>query len=217
MQKEAELIEQFGYINNEKISQGSICVEADGIFVAMQSPKRRKEVIDELKSILASEQKVLEIIKKEMLEIKNKYTDDRRTTIDMTAIEYIRNAMKRVRKKDSSIILASQNIEDFLIPSIREFTKPLFSIPTHQFLFNAGSINPKEYMDALQVEQNEFELIKYPERGTCLYRCGNERYLLQVIAPDHKSKLFVQTLKRLSSTACSNRNMPGASSSVPRQ
>lgn len=109
---------------------------------------------------------------------------------NMTAIEYIRNAMKRVRKKESSIILASQNIEDFLIPSIREFTKPLFSIPTHQFLFNAGQINPKEYMDALQVEPSEFELIKYPERGTCLYRCGNERYLLQVIAPDYKSALF---------------------------
>ena len=109
---------------------------------------------------------------------------------NMTAIEYIRNAMKRVRKKESSIILASQNIEDFLIPSIREFTKPLFSIPTHQFLFNAGQINPKEYMDALQVEPSEFELIKYPERGTCLYRCGNERYLLQVIAPDYKADLF---------------------------
>ncbi len=109
---------------------------------------------------------------------------------NMTAIEYIRNAMKRVRKKDSAIILASQNIEDFLIPSIREFTKPLFSIPTHQFLFNAGQINPKDFMDALQVEQSEFELIKYPERGTCLYRCGNERYLLQDIAPDYKSTLF---------------------------
>lgn len=109
---------------------------------------------------------------------------------NMTTIEYLRNCMKRVRKKDSSVILASQNIEDFLIPSIREFTKPLFSIPTHQFLFNAGQINPKEYMDALQVEPSEFELIKYPERGTCLYRCGNERYLLQVIAPDYKSALF---------------------------
>lgn len=109
---------------------------------------------------------------------------------NMTAIEYIRNAMKRVRKKDSSVILASQNIEDFLIPSIREFTKPLFSIPTHQFLFNAGQINPKEYMDALQVEPSEFELIKYPERGTCLYRCGNERYLLQVAAPEYKSAIF---------------------------
>lgn len=109
---------------------------------------------------------------------------------NMTTIEYLRNCMKRVRKKDSSVILASQNIEDFLIPSIREFTKPLFSIPTHQFLFNAGQINPKEYMDALQVELSEFELIKYPERGTCLYRCGNERYLLQVIAPEYKAALF---------------------------
>ena len=109
---------------------------------------------------------------------------------NMTAIEYIRNAMKRVRKKDSSVIFASQNIEDFLIPSIREFTKPLFSIPTHQFLFNAGQINPKEYMDALQIEPSEFELIKYPERGTCLYRCGNERYLLQVTAPEYKSAIF---------------------------
>ena len=45
--------------------------------------------IEELKSILASEQKVLDIIKKEMIEIKAKYSDDRRTTIDMTAIEYI--------------------------------------------------------------------------------------------------------------------------------
>ena len=109
---------------------------------------------------------------------------------NMTTIEYLRNCMKRVRKKDSSVILASQNIEDFLIPSIREFTKPLFSIPTHQFLFNAGQINPKEYMDALQVEPSEFELIKYPERGTCFYRCGNERYLLQVIAPEYKAALF---------------------------
>lgn len=109
---------------------------------------------------------------------------------NMTAIEYIRNAMKRVRKKDSSVILASQNIEDFLLPSVREFTKPLFSIPTHQLLFNAGQVNPKEYMDALQVEPSEFELIKYPERGTCLYRCGNERYLLEVTAPEYKSTLF---------------------------
>ena len=45
--------------------------------------------IEELKSILQSEQKVLDIIKKEMLDIKNRYGDDRRTTIDMTAIDYI--------------------------------------------------------------------------------------------------------------------------------
>ena len=109
---------------------------------------------------------------------------------NMTAIEYIRNCMKRVRKKDSSVILATQNIEDFLIPSMRELTKPLFAIPTHQFLFNPGQVSPKDFMDALQIEPSEYELIKYPERGTCLYRCGNERYLLQVIAPEYKAALF---------------------------
>lgn len=109
---------------------------------------------------------------------------------NMTAIEYIRNASKRVRKKESSVILSSQNIDDFLIDGVKEYTKPLFSIPTHQFLFNAGNIEPKVYMDTMQLEQSEFELIKYPERGTCLYRCGNERYLLQVIAPEFKQRMF---------------------------
>lgn len=109
---------------------------------------------------------------------------------NLTAIEYIRNASKRVRKKDSSVILASQNIDDFLIDGVKEYTKPLFSIPTHQFLFNAGNIEPKAYIDTMQLEPSEFNHIKYPERGTCLYRCGNERYLLQVIAPDFKVKMF---------------------------
>ena len=45
--------------------------------------------IEELKAILASEARVLQIIKDEMTEIKNKYGDERRTNIDMTAIEYI--------------------------------------------------------------------------------------------------------------------------------
>lgn len=46
-------------------------------------------LIDDLRSILASEEKVLNIIKEELEEIKDKFGDKRRTTIDMTAIEYI--------------------------------------------------------------------------------------------------------------------------------
>ena len=47
------------------------------------------KLIEELKSILADERKVLEIIKNELLDIKNKYGDERRTSIDMTAIDFI--------------------------------------------------------------------------------------------------------------------------------
>lgn len=109
---------------------------------------------------------------------------------NMTAIEYIRNGMKRVRKKESSFILASQNINDFLLPEIKEFTKPLFSIPTYSFLFHPGNISPVDFMESLQLLESEYSHISYSERGTCMFRCGNERYLLQVHAPDHKAKLF---------------------------
>lgn len=71
---------------------------------------------------------------------------------NLTTIEYIRNTLKRVRKKESSMILASQNLEDFDVQGIRELTRPLFAIPTHQFLFNAGSVNGRFYMDNLQLE-----------------------------------------------------------------
>ncbi len=47
------------------------------------------KLIAELKSILESEAKVLQIIKDELTEIKNKYGDERKTSIDMTAIDYI--------------------------------------------------------------------------------------------------------------------------------
>ena len=109
---------------------------------------------------------------------------------NLTAVEYVRNFMKRVRKKNSAVILASQNLEDFNIEGIREYTKPLFSIPTHQFLFNAGAIDEKFYIETLQLEQSEFSLIRYPQRGVCLYKCGNERYNLMVTAPDYKARLF---------------------------
>ena len=109
---------------------------------------------------------------------------------NLTAVEYIRNSLKRVRKKESALILASQNLEDFDQPGIRELTRPLFAIPTHQFLFNAGSVDKRFYMENLQLEPSEFELIRYPQRGVCLYKCGNERYLLEVHAPPYKEKLF---------------------------
>ena len=109
---------------------------------------------------------------------------------NLTAIEYIRNFMKRVRKKESAVILASQNLEDFNIEGIRELTKPLFSIPTHAFLFNAGNIDKQFYMDSLQLEESEYNLIRFPQRGVCLYKCGIERYNLAVHAPLYKEKLF---------------------------
>ena len=109
---------------------------------------------------------------------------------NLRAVEYIRNFMKRVRKFDSNVILASHNIEDYFIEGIREYTKPLFAIPTHKFYFNMGDVRQAEIIDNLALTESEYALIAQPERGSCLYRCGNERYNLKVIAPPHREKLF---------------------------
>ena len=111
-------------------------------------------------------------------------------TVGTTIIEYIRNILKRVRKKESNLIMASQNLEDFDRDGIRELTKPLFAIPPHQFIFNCGSIDKRFYMDLLQLEEAEYNLIRFPQRGVCLFKCGNERYLLEVHAPAYKEALY---------------------------
>jgi len=106
------------------------------------------------------------------------------------AIEYIRNCLKRVRKRDSALMMASQNLEDFDQEGVREMTKPLFAIPPHQFLFNPGSIGKRFYMDMLQLDEAEFDLIQHARRGECLFKCGMERYHLEVKAPPYKAALF---------------------------
>lgn len=108
----------------------------------------------------------------------------------LIVINYLRSFIKRGRKKNSLVVLASQNLGDLMLPGIAEYTKPFFSIPTHQFLFYPGNVNIKEFMDITNCNEAEWKLIETSWCGHCLYRCGNERYHLHVIAPPHKAKLF---------------------------
>ncbi len=80
-----------------------------------------------------------------------------------TAIEYIRNFMKRVRKKESSVILSSQNLEDFNIEGIREMTKPLFSMAkyevTQELWESVMGSNPSRWKGP----RNSVEMITYDD------------------------------------------------------
>ena len=109
--------------------------------------------------------------------------------------DYVENklggfSLTGTKKPDCPLIGQNGNIFNLMGIAAKTLRQNGMAEQSKEFLFNAGQINPKEYMDALQVEPSEFELIKYPERGTCLYRCGNERYLLQVIAPEYKAAIF---------------------------
>lgn len=81
-------------------------------------------------------------------------------------------------------------MNDYLLPDIAELTKPLFAIPAHTFLFNPGAVDKRFYIENLQLEPSEYDLIKLPQQGLCLYKCGNQRYHLEVQAPDYKAVRF---------------------------
>ncbi len=109
---------------------------------------------------------------------------------NLTAISYIRNMVKRARKAESLVLMGSQNLDDFDAEGVREYTRPLFAIPAHQFLFNAGSVDRRFYMEHLQLTDSEYVLAHEAQKHSCLYKCGGERYLLEVHAPPHKAELF---------------------------
>ena len=102
--------------------------------------------IDELKSILASNEKIMNIIKEEMLEIKRKYGDERRTSIDMTAIDFI---------EDESLI----PVEDIVIAlTHRGYIKRM---PTDTYkLQNKGGVGIKG------MATNEEDFVEILKNGT---------------------------------------------------
>ncbi len=116
--------------------------------------------IEELTAILASEEKILEIIKNELTEIKNKYSDERRTKIDMTAIDYIEDESlipvedivitltnKGYIKRTPSETYKSQNRGGVGIKGMttneEDFAQSLISMTTHDYLLiftNRGKV-----------------------------------------------------------------------------
>ena len=85
--------------------------------------------IKELKSILESDEKVYAIIKEELLEIKNKYGDERRTSIDMTAIDYI---------EDESLI----PVEDIVVTLTKKGYIKRLAVDTYK-VQNKGGVGVK--------------------------------------------------------------------------
>ena len=116
--------------------------------------------IDDYRAILASEERVLGIIKEEMLEIKNRFGDERKTKIDMTAIDYIEDESlipnedviialthKGYIKRTTSDTFKSQNRGGVGIKGMatneEDFVEHMINIQTHDYVLfftNKGKV-----------------------------------------------------------------------------
>lgn len=126
----------------------------------LEELKNLLELIKTLKEILASEEKILNIIKEELLEIKEKYGNDRKTIIDMSAIDYIEDESlipvedivitltnKGYIKRMTSETYKTQNRGGVGIKGMatneEDFVEKLISMTTHDYLLiftNKGKV-----------------------------------------------------------------------------
>ena len=118
------------------------------------------KLIENLRAILNSDEKIYGVIKDELLEIKNKYGDERRTNIDMTAIHYIEDESlipvenivvtltnKGYIKRTTSETYRTQNRGGVGVKGMttneEDFVENMISMTTHDYLLfftNKGKV-----------------------------------------------------------------------------
>ena len=100
-------------------------------------------------------------------------------------LEYLRNISKRARKYNSSIIVISQSLEDWLNEKIRLYGQSLLANSTYKMFFKMDGQDLRDVVKVFNLSKKEEELIYNAKRGECLLSAGNRKIFVNVKVP-HK-------------------------------
>lgn len=100
-------------------------------------------------------------------------------------LEYVRNISKRARKYNSSIIVITQSIEDFLNEKIKLYGQSLLANSTYKLFFKMDGQDLRDVVKIFSLSKKEEELIYNAKRGECLLSAGNRKIFVNVKVP-HK-------------------------------
>lgn len=95
-------------------------------------------------------------------------------------LEYVRNISKRARKYNSSIIVITQSIEDFLNEKIKLYGQSLLANSTYKLFFKMDGQDLRDVVKVFNLSKKEEELIYNAKRGECLLSAGNRKIFVNV-------------------------------------
>lgn len=95
-------------------------------------------------------------------------------------LEYVRNISKRARKYNSSIIVITQSIEDFLNEKIKLYGQSLLANSTYKLFFKMDGQDLRDVIKVFNLSKKEEELIYNAKRGECLLSAGNRKIFVNV-------------------------------------
>ena len=109
---------------------------------------------------------------------------------NMIMVKYISSFVKRARKYNAMIGVATQQLLDCLRPDIAPYTTALLNNSTYKFLFHPGKIDMALVQEKLALTPGEASAIAQPHQGYCLVKAGRDRYYVHIEKRPYEDELF---------------------------
>lgn len=106
------------------------------------------------------------------------------------ALQFLRNTSKRIRKYGGSLMVISQNINDFLDPAVRRHGQALLDNPCFKLLMGQGEKDLESLIQLMQLSEAEQELLAQGKRGEALLVAGAKRIKVKIELAAHEPELF---------------------------
>ncbi|MDO5555728.1 MAG: ATP-binding protein [Clostridia bacterium] len=110
-------------------------------------------------------------------------------------LEFVRNISKRARKYNSSIIVITQSIEDFLNEKIRFYGQSLLANSTYKMFFKADGQDLKDIVKTFGLTKKEEQLIYNAKQGECLLSAGTRKIFATLKIPLQELHIIDEHLK----------------------
>lgn len=101
---------------------------------------------------------------------------------------FLRNCVKRDRKYEAAIAIASHSVVDFLDPSVKMYGQALLDIPCIKILMGTDGKNLQETKELYKLTEAEEELLAAKRRKLALLIIGSKRLQVEFDLPEYKMK-----------------------------
>ena len=103
-------------------------------------------------------------------------------------LAFLRNASKRCRKYEGSMIIISHSVVDFLDDSVKMYGQALLDLPTYKFIFGCDGEDLKQVKRLYNLNESEEELLLSKQRGQALFFAGSKRMHIDFKIPEYEKE-----------------------------
>ena len=106
------------------------------------------------------------------------------------SLHFLRNVEKRARKYEGSVVVSTQDIQDFVNPAVKLYGQPVLDIPTVKLIFGMDGNALKEAVDVFTLNDAQRELVSSKMRGTALMSVGSAKTRVNFVLSDERLAMF---------------------------